>query len=137
MSWHDLIIPPPTWLPAKPKLSRRQQYGLRYQKRVGKWLYREAKLRGDTLHSGPWLIDPLTDRPCQPDFLLEDSTGNLLCLIEVKYTQTCCKEQWAKYRRALHSPDLPCVQVCRRLTSPSTMQQLADFHHGGLMLVYL
>ena len=137
MSWHDLIIPPPTWLEARPRMSRRQRAGIRYQHRVEQWCHREAKLLGHTAHPGLWLLDPLTGRPCQPDILIEDSSGNLLCLVEVKYTQTCCEDQWAKYRRALRAPALPCIQVCRRLRSPSTMAALADFHHGGLMLVYL
>jgi hypothetical protein len=136
VSWHDLIIPPPEWL--KPsRCSRRQRAGVRYQKRVEKWIAREAKQQKWIAHSGVWLLDPATGHPCQPDILIEDQDRCLLCLIEVKYTQTCCKEQWVKYRRALRMPALPCIQVCRRLTSPSTMSRLVDFHHGGLMLVYL
>jgi hypothetical protein len=88
------------------------------------------------LHSGLWFTDPRTKSPCSPDLLIE-STASCLLLIEVKLTQVPCEAQFAKYRRALATPSLPCVQVCRRLTEPSTMTDLLSFHHGGLMLAYL
>ena len=135
MSWQLLTIPPPEWT-NNTKFTPPQRAGLRYQRRVSKWLRQEARNLNLTLHSGPWLIDPATDRPCQPDFLLE-SPGQCLLLIEVKLTQVDCTPQFTKYRRALRLPNLPCIQICRRLTSPATLRDLIDFHHGGVMLVYL
>ena len=88
------------------------------------------------LHSGLWFRDPATGSPCSPDLIIE-SAASCLLLIEVKLTQVPCEAQFAKYRRALATPSLPCVQVCRRLTGPSTMTDLLSFHHGGLMLAYL
>ena len=88
------------------------------------------------LHSDLWFYDPGTKSPCSPDLVIESASGCLL-LLEVKLTQVQCEAQFAKYRRALATPSLPCVQVCRRLTGLSTMTDLLSFHHGGVMLAYL
>lgn len=130
----DLCIPKPGYPQAT--LTQAQRAGLRYQARVEKWLRPQIETLGLVLHSGLWFHDPKTGRPCSPDLVIESASSCLL-LLEVKLTQTDCNAQFAKYRRALQTPLLPCVQVCRRLTGPSTMAALADFRHGGVMLVYL
>ena len=130
----DLCIPAPQWPSAK--LTSAQQVGLRYQSRVERWLRPQVEALGCVLHSGLWFRDPASGAPCSPDLVIESASSCLL-LLEVKLTQVPCEAQFAKYRRALVTPSLPCVQVCRRLTGPSTMTALCDFHHGGLMLVYL
>lgn len=133
----DLCIPPPTW-PAS-QLTQAQRAGLRYQARVEAWLCPQVEALGFALHSGLWFQDPQTGRLCSPDLIIESASSCLL-LLEVKLTQVPCEAQFAKYRRALASmgfPSVPCVQICRRLTAPSTMTSLEDFHPGGLMLVYL
>lgn len=116
------------------RLSPAQRAGLRYQARVEVALRPQAEALGLHLHSGLWFTDPLTGLPCSPDILLE-SPSSCLLLIEVKLTQVDCSSQFSKYRRALG--DVPCVQVCRRLTSPSSMQSLEDALHGGVLLAYL
>lgn len=129
-------------------LTPAQRRGLCYQSRVEREVAKWAAALGWTVHSGPWLRDPLTGAPCQPDIVLE-LPGGCLLIIEVKLTQTDCSQQWAKYQRALmadearsslhhshHFPP-PCIQICRRLTSPSTMQTLDDFHHGGVLLAFM
>ena len=98
---------------------------------------------GWTTHSGLWFRDPLTGAPCSPDIILE-SPASCILIIEVKLTQTDCHQQWAKYQRALMGTGdsqrrfpPPCIQICRRLMSPSTMSTLDDFHHGGVLLAYM
>jgi len=132
----DLCIPPPCFAPEA--LTGAQRAGLRYQARVERWVRPQVEALGFTLHSGLWFRDPATGAPCSPDLLIESASSCLL-LLEVKLTQTDCIAQFAKYRRALQtvSPSVPCVQVCRRLTSPSSMKALSDFHHGGVLLAYL
>lgn len=133
----DLCIPPPQWPPTK--LTSAQLSGLRYQFRVERWLRPQVEALGLSLHSGLWFHDPATSSPCSPDLLIE-SPGSCLLLLEVKLTQVDCSKQFLKYRRALAAlgfPSVPCVQVCRRLITPSSMTDLTDFHHGGVLLAYL
>ena len=133
----DLCIPAPCF--PLGQLTSAQRAGLRYQSRVEHWLRPQVEELGLRLHSGLWFRDPATSSPCSPDLLIESASSCLL-LLEVKLTQTDCSAQFAKYRRALNSvgfPSVPCVQICRRLTSSSTMTDLLSCHHGGLMLVYL
>lgn len=120
-------IPPPKFPPTT--YTPVQKRGLRYQARVGVWLADEAATLGLTLHSGPWLPGP-----CQPDFLLE-SPSRCLLLIEVKLSQVECHRQFDQYRQILGP--IPCIQICRRLQSPPTMQTLLDAHHGGTMMKFL
>jgi hypothetical protein len=143
-------IPPPQH--SSSHLSPAQRAGLRYQARVEREVAKWAAALGWTLHAGLWLLDPLTSAPCSPDIVLE-SPGGCLLIIEVKLTQTDCSRQWAKYQRALmaeengsdrqrpldhsHRSPPPCIQICRRLTSPSTMSTLDDFHHGGVLLAFM
>lgn len=133
-------ISPPEWAKRQSLLTSAQRAGLRYQERVATWLRPQVKALGMQMYSELWFTDPLTGAPCSPDILLE-SPSSCLLLIEVKLTQVDCSNQLAKYRRALEkktkSSPLVCIQVCRRLTSPSTMQSLEDAHDNGLMLLYL
>ena len=134
MSVLDLCIPSPCFAPQV--LTGAQRAGLRYQQRVTDWLRPQVQVVGFHLYTGLWFTDPLTGAPCSPDVLLESAAGCLL-LIEVKLTQVDCGVQFSKYRRALAGAPVPCAQVCRRLTGPSSMQSLCDFRHGGVMLAYL
>lgn len=132
----SLLIPPPEF-PQGEALSPAQRRGLRYQRRVGKWLAAETAPLGWVLHSGPWLRDPATSAPCSPDFLIE--SPSCLIIVEVKLSQVDCTSQVAKYRRALAPLCCPIssVLVCRRLTAPSSIHRLSDFPRGGVMLAYL
>ena len=137
-------IPAPHY--GTPRLTSAQRSGLRYQARVERQVRSWAEALGWRVHSGLWFLDPATSAPCSPDIVLETPSGCTL-IIEVKLTQTDCSQQWAKYQRALgdgqspspHSSSSlpPCIQICRRLTSPSTMSTLDDFHHGGVLLAFM
>jgi len=119
----------PLWTGPVPPLgpmTSAQRRGLAYERKVGRWL-RNQHL-GGTLHDHPWLVGP-----CQPDFVVEYS--GCFLIIEVKLTQCDCERQFRKYSRIL--PNSTCIQICRRVTSPSTCPSILDAIDRGTVLLWL
>jgi len=137
-------IPAPPHPPTD--LTAAQRRGLRYQRRVGKWLRTSACAGAWDIHEGPWLQGPYG--PVQPDFVLTPAlapaaAGNghlVMVVLETKLTQCDCTQQLRNYKWALRgiaacaAIPVVAVQVCRRVLTTPTVRDLPPAADGHMLL---